>query len=36
MKKGYLLIKSILLKKKIIDFIQQNDMNDIEFIYYII
>lgn len=35
MKKGYLLIKSILLKK-IIDFIQQNDMNDIEFIYYII
>lgn len=35
MKRGYLLIKSILLKK-IIDFIQQNDMNDIEFIYYII
>lgn len=35
MKKGFLLIKSILLKK-IIDFIQQNDMNDIEFIYYII
>lgn len=36
MKKEYLLIKSILWKKKIIDFIQQNDMNDIEFIYYII
>lgn len=35
MKKGYLLIKSILLQKNI-DFIQQNDMNDIEFIYYII
>lgn len=35
MKKGYLLIKSILLQKNI-DFIQQNDMNDVEFIYYII